>query len=110
MTAAPTWASVDDDAADLLALVANDPHPSSDFEWREFVTAVEHVARRHDGRVPSNALRPLVRGVVAPKRIGSFTRRALLEGLIVWRGEWQVSDDTESRNAGRPVKVYELAT
>jgi hypothetical protein len=49
-----------------------------------------------------------LRNVIAPKRIGAFTNRAKAEGLIVDTGEWQVSDDHEGRNAGRPARVYRL--
>lgn len=109
MSAQPQWSSVDDDTADLLSLVANDQmHPRPAEEWEEFVRAVEFVGRANDGLVPPNALRPLLRNVIAPKRIGAFTNRAKAEGLIVDTGEWQVSDDHEGRNAGRPARVYRL--
>jgi hypothetical protein len=47
-----------------------------------------------------------VRGVVAPRRLGAFTNRALAVGLLVWRGEWIVSDDHEGRNGGKPCRQY----
>jgi hypothetical protein len=106
---APQWAPVDEDAADLLALVRDEGHPSADFEWSEFVTALRHCAARDGGKVYPNRLRPLVRGRVAPRRIGAFTHRAVTSGLLAWAAsEWQISDDTEGRNAGRPAKVYRL--
>jgi len=106
---APQWSPVDDATADLLHLVRDEGHPSADFEWSEYVTALRHCAARDDGLVYPNRLRPLVRGVVAPKRLGAFTHRAVCSGLLVSAGQWQVSDDTTGRNAGRPAKVYRLS-
>jgi hypothetical protein len=106
----PHWSPVDDSTADLLTLVADEGHPSADFEWDEFVTALRYCAARDGGKVYPNRLRPLVRGVVAPRRIGAFTHRAVSSGLLSWAaGEWQISDDTEGRNSGRPAKVYRLS-
>lgn len=108
MSAQPAWESVDDTTADVLSLVADRHHVSAAFEWAAFVHAVHRVADRHHGRVDQNVMRPLLRGVVGPKRTGAFYRRACLEGLLRPTGEWSVSDDTEGRNAGRPIRVYEL--
>ena len=105
MTAQPQWSPVDDDTADLLALVADVDHPSVGHEWTLFTEAVVTCSLL-DGIVRPNDLRPLIRGKVAPRRIGAFVNKALAEGLLQWRGEWQTSDDTEGRNAGRPAKVY----
>lgn len=110
MTTAPHWSPVDDHTADLLALVADTNHPSPDFEWTEYLTAVRHCAALDGGLVRPNRLRPLLRGVVAPRRIGAFTNRAKAERLLVDAGEWEVSDDHHGRNAGRPMRVYRLAT
>lgn len=106
---APTWSPIDDDTASLLDLVANDevtPRPQE--EWEFFVRAVRFAGTADDGVVNPNTLRSLIRGHVAPKRIGAFTSRAKAEGLIVDTGEWVVSDDHEGRNAGRPCRVYRL--
>ena len=108
MSAQPNWESVDDYTADLLSLVADQGHVSADVEWSTFTHAIQRVAYANGGRVDQNHMRPLIRGAVAPRRIGSFYRRATLEGLIRPTGDWSISDDTEGRNAGRPVKVYEL--
>jgi hypothetical protein len=104
---APQWSPVDDDTADLLTLVADEGHVSADFEWDLFIDAVHAVSTwRADRVIQPNDLRPLVRDRVAPRRIGAFTNRAVKSGLIVPTGDWQVSDDTEGRNAGRPMRVY----
>jgi hypothetical protein len=101
----PRWEPVDSPTADLLALVNDETHPSVDFEWQEWLTAVRHVASTNNGIVDPNRLRELVRGVVAPRRCGAFTHRALAAGLMV-RAGWVVSDDTTGRNAGRPAMQY----
>lgn len=102
----PRWSPVDDDTSDLLSLVAGDKSgPWADEEWHRFTQALE-AASDLDGRIDPNFLRPLLRGSVAPNRIGAFTNRAKAEGLIAWGGEWITSDDTEGRNSGKPARVY----
>lgn len=108
MTAQPAWDHVDNYTADLLSLVADQGHVSADHEWDEYVRAVRYVAAHDGGLVRPNALRPLIRGVVAPRRIGAFTNRAKAEWLLVDAGEWQVSNDHEGRNGGKPARVYRL--
>lgn len=107
MTTTPTWSPVDDPTADLLTLVATDPHPSADFEWDQFAQALVDAADPF-GVINPNRLRPLVRDRVAPHRIGAFTNRALKSGLVEYTGEFVVSDDHEGRNAGRPCRVMRL--
>lgn len=102
---APQWSPVDDATADLLTLVADTDHPSVDLEWGIFTEALV-TASLFDGIVRPNDLRPLLRGKVAPKRIGAFVNKALSEGLLVATDDWQISDDSEGRNAGRPARVY----
>lgn len=105
---APAWSAVDDETADLLSLVANDQMtPRPEEEWAEFVRCL-HYAADADGRISPNRLRPLVRGTIAPRRIGAFTNRAKAEGRIVDSGEWEISDDREGRNGGKPCRVYRL--
>lgn len=105
---APQWSPVDDETADLLHLVATGPlaPPSADPEWDEFTRCLRHVASLHDGIVSPNHMRPLVRGVVAPRRIGAFYSRASAQDLIRATGEWVISTDTEGGNAGRPCRTY----
>ena len=104
---APTWSAVDDTTADLLALVADEGHVSADHEWDLFVAAL-HQAADYDGTIRPNVLRPLVRGKVAPRRIGAFVNRAVRSGLVAYTGDYEISDDTEGRNAGRPARVMRL--
>lgn len=107
MTARPIFAAVDEATADLLTLVRDEGHPSADHEWELFADALRDAADDL-GVIRPNALRPLVRGVVAPRRIGAFTNRALAEGLVEYTGEWQVSDDNAGRNGGKPARIMRL--
>lgn len=106
---APQWSSVDDTTTDLLTLVADDGHVSADYEWAEFQRAL-HRAADFSGRIDPNRLRPLLRGVVAPRRVGAFTNRAVRAGLVTYTGEYVISNDTEGRNGGKPCRVMALAT
>lgn len=103
----PRWSPVDTEQADLLTLVADAGHVSADVEWGHFTAALIEVANV-DGIVPANLLRQVVRGKVAPKRLGAFTHRALKAGILRWDGAWEVSDDREGKNAGKPCRVYRL--
>lgn len=106
MTAQPKWEPTDTDTADLLTLLADDGSLPTNFEWDRFVVALRNAALADGGLVMPNRLRPLVRGVVKPNRIGAFTHRAARAGLIEATGEWQVSDDKVGGNAGRPMRCY----
>jgi len=103
--AQPQWSAIDDETHSILALVNDETHPSVDFEWQEWLNAARHVASQNDGIIDPNALRELVRGVVAPKRCGAFVHRALTSGLMVREG-WEISTDKAGRNAGRPCMSY----
>ena len=102
---APRWSAHDD--GDLLELVAKGPlaPPTADEEWALFVSALRQARDPYNGEIKPNALRPLVRDHVAPRRIGAFTHRALSQELVAYTGEWQVSDDTQGKNAGKPARV-----
>lgn len=102
----PTWSPIDDETTSLLTLVASEGHPSADYEWLHFQLAVRQIARANHGHVSQNALRPLIRGQVAPRRIGAFYHRACAQGLLVATGQWEVSDDAIGRNKGRPARLY----
>lgn len=105
MSASPEWSPLDDETADLLSLVADGPMSGhADHEWDTFVWALSRVADQ-DGRINPNYLRGILRDDVAPRRIGAFTNRALSRGLVEYTGEWEISDDTTGRNAGKPCRV-----
>jgi hypothetical protein len=102
----PTWA--DSEQGDLLELVARGSATgAADAEWPLYVEAL-HDAADEFGVIYPNVLRPLTRGRIAPRRISAFTSRALARKVIAYTGEWQISDDREGRNAGRPQRVMRL--
>lgn len=104
----PEWSPVEDETADLLSLVADGPMSgSADHEWDYFVEALYDAAKWGPtlGLINPNILRRDVRNHVSPRRIGSFTNRALSRGLVEYTGEWEISDDTEGRNGGKPCRV-----
>lgn len=109
MSSQPQWSATDEATADLLTLVADVDHPSVDHEWRTFTDAVTRVAHAHGGMVDQNDVRPIIRGNVAPKRIGAFWRRACLEGWLRADG-YSTSNDRAGRNAGRPMRCYRLVS
>jgi hypothetical protein len=105
---APTFAAVDEPTSDLLALVAlGSSTGTADAEWDLYVDALATVAARRAGLIFPNELRPMVRGKVAPRRIGALMNRALKRGIVRRTGDWQVSDDHAGKNSGRPVAVME---
>lgn len=106
----PNWSPVDDDTANLLTLVADEGHVSADYEWDAYRLALVAVAERGTGIINPNRLRDVVRGQVAPKRVGAFAHRALSQGLVEYTGQFVISDDTEGRNAGRPCRELRMVT
>ncbi len=102
---APRWA--DSEQGDLLELVSlGTPQGDADAEWNDYVIALRVCAMTENGTIRPNALRPLVRDRVSPKRRASFVSRAIARKLIAPTGDWEVSDDREGRNAGRPMRTY----
>lgn len=103
----PTWSPVDDSTGDLLDLLANEHPaiPSEADEWEHFKKVLAKVAAKNDGVIDQNQTRPLLRGEIAPRRVGAFFHRATKAGLIRAEG-WTTSDDREGKNSGRPCKAY----
>ena len=118
----PAFGRVDEATADLLDLVANDATPLAVVrdEWATFTDALydiwqDNIAGQAVGvysgdvrLIDPNRFRVKVRGLIAPKRIGALTNRALRSYLLVWRGAWVESTDVAGRNAGKPCKAYIL--
>jgi hypothetical protein len=107
VTTTPHWHATDEQTASLLDLLADDGSvsPSKEQEWSVFLLALVTAKTRDGGVIRANRMRPMVRDKVAPQRIGPFYRRACLEGLIVADG-WEVSDDAEGKNSGKPARTY----
>lgn len=77
-------------------------------EWSVFVAAVTQVVRP-DRTVHQSDMRPLLRGRVSPKSIGSLYRRAKADGLLVDTGEREPSDDVAGRNTDKLDRIYRSA-
>lgn len=105
-TRAPRWASVDDNTSTLLDLITAHPEiPSKAEEWEHFRKVLAKVAAENDGLIDQNRTRPLLRGEIAPRRVGAYFHRAACRGLIRAEG-WTTSDDREGKNSGRPCRSY----
>ena len=110
MSTQPQWEAVDNDTADLLSLVATGPLSTgtAEREWVYFLDALASASlRRGDDLIHPNDLRELTRGVVAPQRCGAFVSKAARGGPIVADG-WDVSNDLEGGNGGKPARRYRL--
>ena len=77
-------------------------------EWSLFRTAVLSVVRE-DGTVHQGDVRPLIRGRIAPKHIGSLYRRARSEGLLVDTGQLEPSTDAAGKNTDKQSRIYRVA-
>lgn len=74
-------------------------------EWATFVAALK-AARGADGSISQTRVRPLIRGRIEPKHIGTLYRRAVAEHLIKVAG-WEPSTDATGRNTDKPQRTYE---
>ena len=77
-------------------------------EWPFFVSVLRNVVRA-DGTVHQGDVRPLIRGRIPAKHIGSLYRRARNEGVLAETGEWERSTDVEGRNSDKRCRIYRLA-
>ena len=78
----------------------------TDDEWATFLDALRIAAR--DGEVHQSNVRPIIRGRIAPRHIGSAYFRAIKAGLLT-EVRRERSDDVRGRNTNRPEPVYALA-
>jgi len=76
-------------------------------EWRTFLAAIKQVAAENGGEVDANKVRPLVRGRIEPKHIGTAFAVAKKAELIERIGINE-STDVAGKNAGRPQPLYRL--
>lgn len=75
-------------------------------EWATFLAALRVAAV--DGIVHQSAVRPLIRGRIEAKHIGTLYRRAKAEGLLVDTGEREPSNDVAGRNTDKLDRIYKL--
>lgn len=107
MTTAPQWSAIDDDYT-LDNVATTDPAD----HYSTFISTLLMVASSNDGlHISPNVLRREIRKTdIQPQQVGAFTRRALLEGVVVYSGKWVLSDDLKSRNAGRPCRELRITS
>jgi len=105
---APHFAPVDDDTADLLGLIADDPRVADDYAL--FLDACK-TAALHDGLVRVNEVRELLTDrwgclVIEPRRLSAFWAKSTGRGKpMVKTGDWAVCKGSGSGNDGRPQPV-----
>ena len=78
-------------------------------EWAVLVAAVNKVAAEHDGEVDWTHVRPIIRGRIEPKHVGTLVRRARREGLLI-EDHFHRSEDVVGKNAGRMEPKYRIGT
>jgi len=95
----------DPDRDAVLALIAGDPVHARD---RAVIVAAIRESVRPDGTVSANDWRPRLTGDdrVTPCVVGAVVCALVKSGVLVATGEWEWSDDTRSRNAGKPAPVW----
>jgi len=76
-------------------------------EYAVFVTALRSAVR-NDGTVHQCDVRPLLRGRIKPKHVGTLYRRAKADGLVRDTGEREPSNDVAGRNADKLDRIYAL--
>lgn len=89
----------------VLALIAGDPIHARD---RAVIVAAIRESVRPDGTVSANDWRPRLTGEdrVTPCVVGAVVCALVKSGVLVATGEWEWSDDTKSRNQGKPQQSY----
>lgn len=103
-------ASVPDDVADLLDLIAGDPLHARD--RAKVIRAIVAEAAGHGGLVDPNRLRSRLadeHGVptVYPRVVGAVVS-ALAQRRKLEPAGWVTSTDRHGKNAGRPARVWRL--
>lgn len=100
MSSQPQWSAVDDETADLLALVAIGPlaPPTADAEWDHFVGALRLAAMRNDGLIRPNDLRPYVRNPLAAADPVFHLRRKCWGAAARYEEAWVATYPTAARS------------
>lgn len=97
-------APVPDPARDaLLALICGDPAHEAD---RGAVLDAIRASVRDDGTVSSNDFRSRIPTWAHPQTVGAVVNALGRAGVLAFTGDWEMSTDTRSRNASKPVRRY----
>lgn len=76
-------------------------------EWGIFTAALREAARPN-GEVHQDDVRPLIRGRIQPKHIGTLYRRAKAERVLTFLRK-EPSGDVAGRNTHHDQPVYQIA-
>lgn len=104
----PSWQPVDDETADLLSLIADDPRKDADYAL--FLRVCWQDAKAHGDYVSVQRVRRRMSNehglIVHPRTYSAFWSKACAKaGPMVTTTEWDLNDDKRARNGGKPQRL-----
>jgi hypothetical protein len=102
---APRWEPTDAATGSLLDLLAADWLPFAEADRNLIARAIRDDAEAHGGHVSANRVRRRIPARVGPQRVGPVYRALCLQGVLAVDG-WEVSNDRNGKNAGKPCRTY----
>ena len=97
------------DLLDLLAAVADNPHPAAERDRAHIVAAMVAAAELDHGTVDPNRVRALLSNdhglTVAPRMLSATYSHLRREGVLTPVG-WTTNRDVRGGNAGKPLRLY----
>ena len=106
----PTFAPVDDETADLLALIDADRIHTDD--RHKIDVAIKQVAAEHGGVVDPGRVRALLtneHGLTVYPRVLSARYSVLTRAGVLEVDGWTTNTDKAGGNYGKPQRLYRLA-
>jgi hypothetical protein len=105
---APRFEPVDQDTADLLSLIADDPRHDDDYQT--FLAACRVVAAENGGRVTVSKVSDRLTNkwglTIEPRRYSAYWPKATgKNGPMRNTAEWDTRRGSTSHNDGRPTRV-----
>lgn len=99
-----------DQQLDLLAAVADNPHPLADRDRKAILEAIRKDAHDHGGRISTNRVRRALSNqhglTVHPRALSAAYSSLARRKVIVSLGYIDVNDD-ERGNAGKPCRAWQ---
>lgn len=96
---------------DLLAAVAENPHPLAEADRRTITAAIMRDAMDHDGVVSPNRVRAALSNAhgltVAPRQLSATYSSLAARGVLRSLGWQGTNDDVRGGNAGRPMRLWQ---
>lgn len=103
-------APIEGETAEVVHSVAHDWR--SDEDWKAFVRACIFASVNDEHLVHVGDVRRLLTNehglTIAPRRLSAFWNRAASKAGFLDFDSWEMNDDHEGRNAGRPARCYRL--